>query len=329
MNRVVPTSIDVAKAANVSQSSVSRAFNPGSSIKESKRQHILKVAREIGYRPNALARSLISGQSKIIALVVAQMDNSFFSMSIEQFSSLLQDLGYQVLLFVSEAGEQDELIQRILDYKVDGVLLLSVTLSSEVAKRCERHGIPVVLYNRNLPDTKTNSVVSDNLSGGYMLGEYLLKKGYRRIGYIRGLNDSSTSIEREIGLKKALGAHGYNLLASISGDFNFEKAQQATKEMMDNYRPDAIFASNDYMAIAAINTLRGDYGLEVGTDIGVVGFDNIPESGWEGYKLTTAEQPVKTMVELATSLLIDQINSGKLKSELIRLPVRIIERQTA
>ena len=143
-----PTSDDVARLANVSQSAVSRSFTPGASVSSATREKVLKAAAELGYRPNALARAVISGKSRLIAMLVAYLDNQFYPIVLEQLSRTLQARGYQTLLMMTEPGNQDELVRRIMQYQVEGIVMASATLSSNLARECAQTGIPVVMLNR-------------------------------------------------------------------------------------------------------------------------------------------------------------------------------------
>ena len=142
------TSIDVARLAEVSQSAVSRSFTPGASVSDRTRARVMDAARKLGYRPNAHARSLITKRSRIIGLVLSQMENLLYPVALDHLAKRLQRDGYHVLLFVNDTPNSDELVSQILQYHVDGIVLASTTLSSSLAQRCADAAIPVVLFNR-------------------------------------------------------------------------------------------------------------------------------------------------------------------------------------
>ena len=158
-----PTSGDVARLAKVSQSAVSRTFTPGASVSAATRAKVLKAATELGYRPNALARAVISGKSRLIALLVAYLDNQFYPIVLERLSRTLQESGYHVLLFMTDPGDQDDVVRRIMEYQVEGIVMASATLSSSLARECAQTGIPVVMFNRYVPASPASSVTSDNI----------------------------------------------------------------------------------------------------------------------------------------------------------------------
>lgn len=307
MTKSSVTSIDVARLANVSQSAVSRTFTPGASVSEKTRDKVMSAAQALGYRPNALARSLTSGRSRIIGLVVAYLENHFYPIVIEKLSRLLQSRGYHVLLFMTEPGQQDEVIQEILQYQVDGVVMASVTLSSHIAQECAAIGVPVVLFNRYIPDSPASSVVSDNVAGGRLLAELLAAAGHQHIAFIAGQENSSTNVEREQGFTQGLAAAGLNVCKRAVGHYTFEGATVAAREVLTGDVPDAIFVANDHMAFAVMDVIRGEFGLRIPEDIAVVGYDNVPEAGWPSYNLTTVEQPVEEMITATVDILLEQM----------------------
>ncbi|MGI9419476.1 MAG: LacI family DNA-binding transcriptional regulator, partial [Geminicoccaceae bacterium] len=182
------TSVQVAKRAGVSQSAVSRVFTPGASVSKKTSDKVKKAAEELGYRPNILARSLITGKSRMIGLVVAYLENYFYPEALEKLSNALQGKGYHVLVFMAErtTGDINKVLGEILDYQVDGIVMASVAISSELATRCQAAGVPVVLFNRNQDDDRLSAVTSDNVAGGRKLAEFLIKGGHKKIGYIAG-----------------------------------------------------------------------------------------------------------------------------------------------
>lgn len=314
MTKSSVTSTDVAKLANVSQSAVSRTFTPGASVSGKTRERVLAAAHELGYRPNALARSLISGRSRIIGLVIAYLENHFYPIVIEKLSRSLQARGYHVLLFMTEPGQQDEVIQEILQYQVDGVVLASVTLSSHIAQECAELGVPVVLFNRYIPDSQASSVVSDNVAGGRLLAELLLSEGHQKIAFVAGQENSSTNVEREKGFTERLEEAGVTLCQRVVGHYTFEGATLATRELLSDGIPDAIFVANDHMAFAVMDVVRGEFGLRIPQDISVVGYDDVPEAGWPAYNLTTVEQNVEKMIGATVDILLEQMEHKRISS---------------
>jgi len=329
-NKVPVTSGDVAKLAKVSQSAVSRALTPGASVSDKTREKVLKAANALGYRPNALARAMISGRSRLIAMLVAYLDNQFYPIVLEQISRALQGEGYQVLLFMTDPGKQDEVVQKILQYQVDGIVMASATLSSTLARECANTGIPVVMFNRYVATSPASSVTSDNIEGGRLIGDFLVRGGHERIAFIAGAEDSSTNRDREAGFYQGLAQHGVTLFAHAVGGYSFEGAARAARSLMDlKRRPDAIFAANDQMAFSVIDVIRSEYGLKVPHDISIIGYDDVPQASWKGYDLTTVSQPYLQMVEQTVKILIEQIENKIVKKRAAVLPVKLIIRGSA
>jgi len=328
------TAHDVARLAEVSQSAVSRAFTPGASVAPDTRERIETAARKLGYRPNAIARSLITRRSRIIGLVMSYLENQFYPLVIERLCQALQQDGYHVLLFISETEDADNVLTDILQYQVDGIVMASTTLSSALASDCQNAGIPVVLFNRvaqmgAMGAYATSSVTSQNREGGRLVGELLVRTGHRRIAWLAGAENASTSRDREAGLCDALAAADLPLYARGVGHYDFAEARRAVLDMFsdaDN-RPDALFVANDHMAIAALEALRTELGLQVPRDVSVVGFDNVPQAAWPSFNLTTVQQSVDQMVDATRTLLFDQIG-GQVMARTVDVPCVLVERGT-
>ncbi len=337
MSKNNATLSDVAALAGVSTSAVSRTFTPGASASKETRRRVLAAAQQLGYRPNAIARTLSTRKSRIIAVVVSYLENQFYPSVIEALAQLLQTHGYHLLLFISDDhntkdNDTDALLLDILQYQVDGIVLASTTLSSGLAAHCQTAGVPVVLFNRTSTVADVSTIASDNQQGGRLATRLLLQGGARRISYIAGLEDSSTSQQRESGMLAELEAHGATLFKRALGEYQFESAAQATRELFDvsdGDRPDAVFVANDHMAFAVMDVLRNELGLRIPDDVQVVGFDDVPQASWGGYQLTTIEQNAATMVQATVATLLDQITSPPPASPRhIVIPVVVMERAT-
>ncbi len=304
------TSNDVARLAGVSQSAVSRFFTPGTSVSKRTAKKIKAAAEQLGYRPNVLARSLITGKSRIIGLVVAYLENYFYPDVVERLSRSLQDQGYHVLVFISSlaADKVEEITQEILDYQVDGIVLASANMSSELAARCHASGVPIVLFNRLQDDERLSAVTSDNRGGGRLLARHLIETGRRKLAYIAGFEGASTQRDRERGFLEGLAEGGLQLFARDVGNFRYEEAQAAARRMFSGpERPDAVFVCNDHMAFAVMDVLRFELGLKIPRDVSVVGFDDVPPARWPAYDLTTIRQNVDAMVAETVNILLTAI----------------------
>lgn len=331
MTRGRITSLDVARMAGVSQSAVSRVFTPGASASKVTADKVRAAAAELGYRPNALARAVVSGKSRIIGLVVAYLENQFYPDVLERLSKALQERGYHVLVFMAglSADSIDDVVDEILDYQVDGIIAASVAMSSELSHRCRAAGIPMVLFNRTQDDPAMSSVTSDNRAGGRKVAEFLLAGGHRKIGYVAGWEGASTQRDREAGFVAALAAHGVDLHAREPGNFVMEEARAATRRMFAGDPPDAVFVANDHMALAVMDTLRFDLGLDVPGEVSVVGYDDVPAASWPAYALTTVRQPANRMVAETVDILLAKIDDHDTPARRIEIDGPLVVRGSA
>ena len=326
------TSVEVAKLAGVSQSAVSRVFTPGASVSKRTKEKIHSAAAKLGYRPNVLARSLITGRSRIIGLVVAYLDNYFYPEAVELLSNALQKKGYHVLVFMASktAGNIDDVFEEMLDYQVDGVIAASVAMSSNLAARCNAAGVPVVLFNRAQDDERLSAVTSDNIDGGQKVAKFLIAGGHKRLGYIAGWEGASTQRDREAGFIEEMKKHGRSLFARELGNFNTGEARKATRKMFTAKEiPDAVFVANDHMAFIAMDVIRFELGLKIPEQVSVVGYDDVPVASWPAYDLTTVRQAANQMVAETVSFLLECIEDQKTNPRQIQIKGPLIVRGSA
>ena len=323
------TSMQVARRAGVSQSAVSRVFTPGASASKSTTTKVRKAADELGYRPNVLARGLITGRTRIIGLVVAYLENQFYPTVLELLSRALQAKGYHVLVFMAENNAEKiaEVMEELLDYQVDGLITASVAISNDLTARCTAVGIPVVMFNRGQDDERLSEVTSDNIAGGKRATDFLIAGGHKNIAHIMGWQGSSTGRDRAAGFTQALDAAGLKPFAMIDGMYSRETAASATRDLFAGAnRPDAIFVGNDHMAFAVMDTLRFELGQSVPNDVSVIGYDDVPLAAWPAYNLTTIRQPVNRMVEATVDALLTQIEAPQTPRHKLRIDGPLIVR---
>lgn len=325
------TSLDVARRAGVSQSAVSRVYSGASASAETARK-VRQAAKELGYRPNPLARAMITGKSKIIGLVVAYLDNQFYPLALERLSKVLQDRGYHILVFLA-ANSQDvigKIVHELLDYQVDGIITASVGMSSDLTRHCADAGIPVVMFNRGQDGGGISSVTSANFDGGRRVADFLVAGGHQRIAHIAGWEGSSTGRDRQRGFVEGLAGHGMSPLAIIDGMYDRDTAIQATNDLMSRPdQPDAIFVGNDHMAFAVMDTLRAKWGVRIPDDVSVVGYDDVPLAAWPAYELTTVRQPLNRMVDATVDTLLAKIADSSLPAQKIEIDGPLILRGSA
>jgi DNA-binding LacI/PurR family transcriptional regulator len=324
------TAMDVARAAGVSQSAVSRVFTPGASASAATVRKVREAAERLGYRPDPLARAMITGRTRIIGLVVAYLENQFYPMALERLSRALQERGYHILVFMAENSTQKvaEVVQELIDYRVDGIITASVAMSNDLTARLLALGIPVVNFNRGQDDARLTDVTSDNVAGGRKATEFLIAGGHRRIAHIMGWQGSSTGRDRAEGFRQAMAAAALDPVAMVDGMYARETAAEVTRALCASDRPDAIFVGNDHMAFAVMDSLRFELGLRVPEDVSVIGYDDVPMAAWPAYALTTIRQPVNRMVTATVEAILGLID-GMASPQKTRIDGPLMVRRSA
>lgn len=325
------TSSQVARHAGVSQSAVSRTFTPGASISPKTRAKVMAAAEELGYRPNAIARSLITNRSRIIAVVMAYLENLFYPDVLEELGRLLLNENYRLLLFTGfKDRDSDPVFDQLMQYRVDGIVLASTSLSSELSEECAAAGIPVVLFNRTTERDAVSSVTTRNREGGRRVAEFLVAGGHKRFGYISGLQTSSTNRDRFAGYSEGLAEAGHTDIMLEVGNYDRATAETAARKMLSRPdRPDALFVANDHMAVAVMDVARHELGLSIPEDLSIVGYDDVGPARWTSYGITSMSQPLGPMVEATVSILMDQIASGEMEAKHCVLNGELVVRTSA
>lgn len=307
--RRAPTETDVAKLAGVSQSAVSRAFTPGASVAKATREKILKAAREIGYQTNLMARSLATSRSNIIALAISNLENPFYAQVVKELSERLRDTGRHILLFTTKLdGTADPELERVLSYQVDALILTATTASMELTDQCRKKGIPIVQINRESRISGISTVRGENQKAAEQIAQFLIAGGHKDFAFIGGTKDSNTSQIRQYAFTNYLKSMGFPEVQVAFGDYSFQGAAAATRQILHSKKTvDAIFCASDYMAFAALDVVRREFGLKVPRDISIVGVDDVPEASHSAYDLTTYSQPAASLAEEAIKIIDQQI----------------------
>lgn len=321
------TSSDVAALAGVSRSAVSRVFTPGASASQDTIERVRRAAKELGYRHTGHRKK--QSDHPRIGLVVSNVENPFYAQATKHLSMALQSRGFDTLLLVEmeTVGTAEDIVARCLDQGVEGLVVSSVATQSELARECERFGIPAVFFNRLPNDTQSSCVTANNYSGGRMIGDHLVACGMKKISYLAGWEFASTQRDREAGFLAALNDAGISLHSRDVGDFDYDLACEATRRLFSGTdKPDAIFVANDYMAFACMDVLRFELNLSVPQDVSVVGFDDVPLSAWPSYDLTTVSLPIQLMAEQVVEMLYSQIEGKKVTNHRIAIDGRLVVR---
>ena len=310
------TSYDVARAAGVSQSAVSRCFAPGASIAPKTRELVMKVAAELGYRPNALAQGLISRRTNLVAVLISSLTNLYYPEVLAELSHRLTARDMRVLLFALNAeSEVAAALDQVFRHSVDGVICAALLTDAQV-RLFEQHRVPLVLYNRTSPLTPAASIACDSVAGEQELIARLLAAKHKRFGVIAGPADSSVGEERHRAVLESLSRAKMTDVPVVRGDFSYESGACGVRRLMENgARFDAIVCVNDLMAIGAIDACREDFGLRTPSDISVVGFDGSGPATWASYRVTSIRQPVRRMTEAAVAMLMERIEDPAMPAE--------------
>lgn len=312
------TSYDVAKAAGVSQSAVSRCFKPGASVSKKMRDRVMKVANDLGYQPNAIARSLITRRSNLIAVLLSEFTNLYFPEVLFELNQGFAKRGVHILLFTLHRERAiDEIIEQVFQYQVDGVVV-AATLSSSQIDSFENRNIPLVFFNRNIQERQVSSVCCDQIGGERILVNALVNGGHKSFGFISGPDDSLVSIQRTTGARDRLAELGIDNVPIVQGDYTYASGEEGTRQLMKicDGNVDAIICANDMMAISCIDTLRNEFNRNVPDDISVVGFDGIASAKWSSYSLVTIRQPINRMSEAAVDMIMHRIEHPESAAEM-------------
>lgn len=311
------TSYDVATLAGVSQSAVSRVFQQGASASKSMRDRVLQAADELGYRPNAIARGLITQRSNMVAVIISKLTNLYYPEVLVGLTQRFSEHGIRVLLFALEhEGDIESILEQMLQYQVDGILTAAMMTPNQL-RTIDNIGIPVVFYNRSYNDELVNSVRCDQEEGERWLVGELVKAGHQSFGVVEGPSDSVVSAERTAGARRKLAEMNITDITSVGGDYGYDTGRRCFGEIVEQRgsAPDAIIAANDVMAIGCIDEAREGFGLRVPNDISIVGFDGVGPASYAAYDVTTVRQPVGRMTDAAISMLLERIDNPELSPE--------------
>lgn len=305
---------DVAKAAGVSTATVSAVVNDSAYVSPELRARVQTAVRELSYAPSMVARNLKHGKSQLIAIVVADLANPFFSRMVCLAEAAAAAWGYSLVVFNSDEKPEAEkrIISRIRMLSCDGIVLVPVGETAQHMRDAGGKSIPTVLFGRLVDDRRSDTVTIDNVSAGRQATNYLLDLGHRKIGSITGPLQLTTGRGRYDGMMQALHARGAVPLPHHirSGEFREETAYSMAREILEGEdRPSAIYVANGVMALGLMRALS-DLGLRCPEDISIASTDTIPGIGGLRPRLTRTEHPISDMVNEAFRLLLDRIGNG-------------------
>ncbi len=293
------TSHDVARAANVSQSLVSRAFSGQGRIAAETRDRIFRAAEEIGWQPNALAASMVTQNVPLVAVVTTRLNFDWRAQVLSRYLSSLHDLRLKPLLFYAQNdADVGALLREAASWRTRGVVVLAGDIDVGQADAILSQGQFLVALNRPTNHPEGFSVTTDNRLGGAMAGQVFLDENRRSCLVLVGSEHSWASSQRIKGLVETLAATNTAVTVWYHADMSTEvglKCAARYLQLAPENRPDAVFATNDAMAMGFIDGLRGSK-IELGRDLSLIGFDNLSAAAWAPYRLTTFEQPLDEMM---------------------------------
>lgn len=310
---MMATIIDVAKLAGVSRSTVSRVLNNSPRVDQETRIKVFNAIEQLNYEPNLAARNLRRQETKLIAVLVPDISNPFFSRLVEGMEETALKNGYKIILCITGGNSERELqyIRLIEKKQVDGIILTALRNSFETIMPYLEFG-PIVFANEYLDGDALPSVAIDNVASSKMVIEHFFELGHRRIAFINGPEHIIICRDRKNGYVQALETCGLPVDHELmkEGDYTTEGGFRCAEELLQlKPRPTAIFAANDTMAVGVIKAIQKN-GLSVPEDIAVAGFDNNPYSTLVEPNLTTVDQPTNEMGAEAAQLLLKCIETG-------------------
>ena len=302
---------DVAKRAGVSPKTVSNVVNDRPHVREETRLKVMKAVRELGYHPDIAARGLVTKRRNLIGFVLWDILNPAYPEMVEIVVAKVREAGYMMILgnVARDPAEEERLATLLIEQRVDGAIMASATKDSVAADHLIAAGVPVVLVSRYPENLSTDYVGVDNLKGGYLVTQHLIRMGHRRLAFLRGSPNVSTSLDREAGYRQALADQDIDLMPDLvtSGYYTPRGAYEAVHRLLTLAdRPTAIVCANDLMAISAIDAIE-DAGLRVPEDVAVTGFDDIAVAGSRRLSLTTVRCEMERMAQEAVSLLLSRM----------------------
>jgi LacI family transcriptional regulator len=324
---------DIAEKTGYTVNTVSRAINGKQDINEQTKNRILTIARELGYRPNRLARSLRLKKTKTIGVVIADVANPFFSTIIKHIEYESKLRNYSIILRDTDENQarEEEAISQLAADPVDGLIIVPVQTSSASLVRLRSFNLPFVLVGRYFEALDCDYIVTDDEEGGYIATRHLIERGHRRIAFINGPPHISSARERLKGYRRAMGEYGIPVAEGwVRNDvISLEDGYRVCSELLAvSEFPSAIFAYSDYVAVGIIRALY-EHGKTPGKDISLIGYDDIDYALCFERPLTTIRIPKRELAAGAVRILCDRIEaSGAGSPRQEKLKVSLIERAT-
>lgn len=318
---------EVAKRAGVSPATVSRVINGTARVDEEKRERVEKAIEETGFRPNELARALYRKSSKIIGVIVPDIENPFFSELAKAIEKEAYEQEYRILLCNSDDQKEKELanLQMLAQLQADGVILMTNT--GEKSQSYEAVSMPIVFVDRRLDEMGQTSVIeADHYAGGKLAAEHLIACGCRKITCIRGPQELSSGKKRYEGYREV--CRQYSMKERfVDSTYKYEDGAKAAEEVLRRYPDtDGIIACNDMTAVSVYKVLQ-KRGYRVPEDIQIIGFDGVKFGRFLTPELTTVAQPIKEMGKCAVQMILGTVKELPRDREM-KFPMMLIKGET-
>ena len=321
---------EVAARAGVSRSAVSRTFTDGASVSARMRDKVEQAARELGYRPNALASSLTTGRTKLIGLVSNNFRNPIFLEVFDLFTRALQDSGLRPLLVnLSDETDAEASVRMLQQYSVDGVVVASSTLPPAFAEAFRDTGVPVVhAFGRAAPTPPVHVVGINNVACGRMAARTLLARGYKRVAFLGGPDSATSTQDRLAGFLAQLERHtDVTVTHSFARAYSFDAGRDEMLRLLDQGPAEAYFCGDDVLSIGALSAIR-DRGLSAPEDVGIIGLNDMEMAGWQNIALTTIRQPIAEIVGASVALMQAMLAGADTPAQARIFDCEIVERGT-
>ncbi|MDQ1082484.1 MULTISPECIES: LacI family DNA-binding transcriptional regulator [Microbacterium] len=322
------TSHDVARLAGVSQATVSRALSDHPKVSPRTKHLVREAAAQLGYVPSEAGRSLSSGRSRRVGLLVTDLDNQFYAQLIPPAHRELERYGYQLMLH-TESGEDAAIADRLIAGGLAGVILATATLDSATPARLHDRSVPFVYFNRTGSFVEADATVVDPVPGHEAAVEHIVAAGHRRVAAILGPENTSTGRAREAALRNALRRHGIHLPAHLvrRGGYDTETGDRAMTELLADARPTLVFAANDVVAIGALNALRRA-GAVPARDVSIIGFDDLPPARWDIIQLSSIAYDLEAMMRETARLITARLEGSTDAFHSATFSTRYVDRST-
>ncbi len=323
---------DVAKKAGVSTATVSHVINGTRYVSEPTKQKVLKSMKELNYKPNIIARSLRSKESKIISFIVPDISNFFFTGIANHIEKRLKNKGYSLFLSNSNENLQQEkdLIDKINSHFIDGLIVAPCSGNHDFLKDKIQNNYPVIFIDRKPDGIKGTSILVNNEGASYEAVSKLIEKGHNKIGIITGLPGITTTHERLIGYKKAIIDHDLEIEENYIkiGDSKYNTGYKMTKKLLENTDISALFVTNNLMCVGALEYLN-ENNIKIPEEIAIIGFDDYKWASITNPPLSVIKQPIEKFgnkaVEELFKLLKDDTDNYFQENE-VRLEAEFIQR---